>query len=205
MRERKSRRSATTTTTLTCSSIANMVPQQTSNGSRADSPTNTNGQPTFGSQLVDRKSSTPYSDATQVGIFWIDLAMVLFLSPSSPVNVLCVTQCAATCLATVREMRRKLRLLKLFVLRAHLIFFSVVITSLRVLLGCACVCLCVCAFVSVLNYQACQKPCRSLAKVMFSLFSFFYLSQVVFKKKKNEPCVYVSSLRRKSVFHSWLQ
>lgn len=62
MRERKSRRSATTTT----SDCSAMVPQQqTSNGSRADSP---NAVPKFGSLLVDRKSSTPYSDATQVGI-----------------------------------------------------------------------------------------------------------------------------------------
>ncbi|XP_032780648.2 transcription factor SOX-11 [Daphnia magna] len=60
MRERKSRRSATT------SDSSAMVPQQqTSNGSasRADSPSNI--APKFGSQLVDRKSSTPYSDATQ--------------------------------------------------------------------------------------------------------------------------------------------
>lgn len=42
-----------------------MVPQQTSNGSRAESPNQLNGLPVFGSQLVDSKSSTPYSDATQ--------------------------------------------------------------------------------------------------------------------------------------------
>lgn len=58
MRERKSRRSATTTT----SDSSAMVPQQQTNGSRAESPSNV---PKFGSQLVDRKSSTPYSDATQ--------------------------------------------------------------------------------------------------------------------------------------------
>ena len=66
MRERKSRRSATTTTS---DSSAMVSQQQTNgNGSRADdSPSNV---PKFGSQLVDRKSSTPYSDATQVGIFF---------------------------------------------------------------------------------------------------------------------------------------
>ena len=64
MRERKSRRSATTS-----SDSSAMVPQQqTSNGSRADSPSTSGVQPKFGSLLVDRKSSTPYSDATQVGI-----------------------------------------------------------------------------------------------------------------------------------------
>ncbi|XP_057374128.1 transcription factor SOX-4-like [Daphnia carinata] len=62
MRERKSRRSATTTS----SDSSAMVPQQqTSNGSRADSPSTSGVQPKFGSLLVDRKSSTPYSDATQ--------------------------------------------------------------------------------------------------------------------------------------------
>ena len=46
-----------------------MVPQQTN--SRASSPNNTTGNAAvvkFGSLLVDRKSSTPYSDATQVSI-----------------------------------------------------------------------------------------------------------------------------------------
>jgi len=46
-----------------------MVPQQTS----SNSPNSTAAGPNapvvkFGSLLVDRKSSTPYSDATQVGI-----------------------------------------------------------------------------------------------------------------------------------------
>lgn len=42
-----------------------MVPQQNMDGSRSETPTN--GMPRFGSQLVDKNSSTPYSDATQVG------------------------------------------------------------------------------------------------------------------------------------------
>lgn len=41
-----------------------MVPQH-SDLSRSDSPTSS-GLPMFGSQLVDKNSSTPYSDATQV-------------------------------------------------------------------------------------------------------------------------------------------
>lgn len=41
-----------------------MVPQQ-GDTSRSDSPTSS-GLPMFGSQLVDKNSSTPYSDATQV-------------------------------------------------------------------------------------------------------------------------------------------
>lgn len=63
MRERKSRRSALTTS----DSSAMVSQQQTNNGNRADSP-NSGPAPKFGSLLVDRKSSTPYSDATQVGI-----------------------------------------------------------------------------------------------------------------------------------------
>lgn len=73
MRERKSRRSATTTT----SDSSAMVPQQQTNCSRADSPSN--NVPKFGSQLVDRKSSTPYSDATQVGIFFYFSVFFFFL------------------------------------------------------------------------------------------------------------------------------
>lgn len=42
-----------------------MVPQQNMDGSRSETPTN--GMPRFGSQLIDKNSSTPYSDATQVG------------------------------------------------------------------------------------------------------------------------------------------
>lgn len=45
-----------------------MVPQQNMDGSRSETPTNS-GLPIFGSQLVDKNSSTPYSDATQVGFF----------------------------------------------------------------------------------------------------------------------------------------
>lgn len=45
-----------------------MVPQQGLDGGRSDSPTSS-GQPMFGSQLVDKNSLTPYSDATQVGFF----------------------------------------------------------------------------------------------------------------------------------------
>lgn len=46
-----------------------MVPQQ-GDLSRSDSPSSS-GIPMFGSQLVDKNSSTPYSDATQVRIlFW---------------------------------------------------------------------------------------------------------------------------------------
>lgn len=73
MRERKSRRSASTTTTQSTLAAAMVPQQQTNNGSgnanssRAESPaTDINGLPVFGSLLVDRKSSTPYSDATQV-------------------------------------------------------------------------------------------------------------------------------------------
>lgn len=43
-----------------------MVPQQGLDGGRSDSPTSS-GLPMFGSQLVDKNSLTPYSDATQVG------------------------------------------------------------------------------------------------------------------------------------------
>lgn len=42
-----------------------MVPQNMDSG-RSESPTSS-GQPLFGSQLVDKDSATPYSDATQVG------------------------------------------------------------------------------------------------------------------------------------------
>lgn len=41
-----------------------MVPQQGLDGTRSDSPTSS-GLPMFGSQLIDKNSSTPYSDATQ--------------------------------------------------------------------------------------------------------------------------------------------
>ncbi|XP_066263045.1 transcription factor Sox-11-B-like [Euwallacea similis] len=41
-----------------------MVPQQME-GSRSESPSVNGGLPVFGSQLVDKNSSTPYSDATQ--------------------------------------------------------------------------------------------------------------------------------------------
>lgn len=44
-----------------------MVPQQME-GSRSESPNVNGGLPLFGSQLVDKNSSTPYSDATQVGV-----------------------------------------------------------------------------------------------------------------------------------------
>lgn len=47
--------------------VNTMVPQQNLDD-RSDSPTSS-GLPVFGSQLVDKDSSTPYSDATQVGIF----------------------------------------------------------------------------------------------------------------------------------------
>lgn len=45
-----------------------MVPQQGDLG-RSDSPSSS-GIPMFGSQLVDKNSSTPYSDATQVRILF---------------------------------------------------------------------------------------------------------------------------------------
>lgn len=45
-----------------------MVPQQ-GDLSRSDSPSSS-GIPMFGSQLVDKNSSTPYSDATQVRILF---------------------------------------------------------------------------------------------------------------------------------------
>lgn len=44
-----------------------MVPQQGLDAGRSDSPTSS-GLPLFGSQLIDKNSSTPYSDATQVGL-----------------------------------------------------------------------------------------------------------------------------------------
>lgn len=44
-----------------------MVPQQGLDAVRSDSPTSS-GLPMFGSQLVDKNSATPYSDATQVGL-----------------------------------------------------------------------------------------------------------------------------------------
>lgn len=44
--------------------VLNMVPQQ-GDLVRSDSPTSSNGLPLFGSQLVDKNSSTPYTDATQ--------------------------------------------------------------------------------------------------------------------------------------------
>lgn len=57
-----------------------MVPQQNMDSGRSDSPVNNNNNtinmnnihtnnrvPLFGSQLVDENSTTPYSDATQVG------------------------------------------------------------------------------------------------------------------------------------------
>lgn len=51
--------------------LASMVPQQ------QDSPSSS-GQPTFGSLLVDKNSSTPYSDATQV-IFTPTIALYTLL------------------------------------------------------------------------------------------------------------------------------
>ena len=59
-----------------------MVPQQTSSG--ASSPNNTTGNAAvvkFGSLLVDRKSSTPYSDATQVSIDFLLKTHVLCAQP----------------------------------------------------------------------------------------------------------------------------
>lgn len=47
--------------------VLNMVPQQ-GDLVRSDSPTSSNGLPLFGSQLVDKNSATPYTDATQVRI-----------------------------------------------------------------------------------------------------------------------------------------
>ena len=101
MRERKSRSRSATTTSLTC----NMVPQQqTSNGSRAESPTNSNGQPVFGSLMVDRKSSTPYSDATQVGIFCWCVLLMKFLSFSVCVCVR-FSQCLVCDFTVLRALR----------------------------------------------------------------------------------------------------
>lgn len=48
-----------------------MVPQQNIDGSRSETPTNSGLHPLFGSQLVDKNSSTPYSDATQVGRWFL--------------------------------------------------------------------------------------------------------------------------------------
>lgn len=49
-----------------------MVPQQNmDSSSRSEIPT-TSAVPMFGSQLVDKNSSTPYSDATQVGPRQVD-------------------------------------------------------------------------------------------------------------------------------------
>lgn len=58
-----------------------MVPQQNMDGSRSETPTNS-GLPLFGSQLVDKNSSTPYSDATQVGRWFCeysDFCVALFV------------------------------------------------------------------------------------------------------------------------------
>lgn len=46
--------------------LLDMVPQQNET-TRSDSPTSS-GMPLFGSQLIDKNSATPYSDATQVGL-----------------------------------------------------------------------------------------------------------------------------------------
>lgn len=46
--------------------VDTMVPQQNLDD-RSDSPTSS-GLPVFGSQLIDKNSATPYSDATQVGL-----------------------------------------------------------------------------------------------------------------------------------------
>lgn len=44
-----------------------MLPQHVMDSIRTDTPTNSGLAVVFGSQLVDQNSSTPYSDATQVG------------------------------------------------------------------------------------------------------------------------------------------
>lgn len=44
-----------------------MVPQQNMESSRSDTPIMSPADVKFGSQLVDKNSMTPYSDATQVG------------------------------------------------------------------------------------------------------------------------------------------
>lgn len=43
-----------------------MVPQQVSDVRSLSPSGSSNGLPVFGSQLVDKNSSTPYTDATQV-------------------------------------------------------------------------------------------------------------------------------------------
>lgn len=53
-----------------------MVPQQGDLG-RSVSPSSS-GIPMFGSQLVDKNSSTPYSDATQVSILFGKIIKFLF-------------------------------------------------------------------------------------------------------------------------------
>jgi len=49
-----------------------MVPQQ-NDSSRSSSPTSS-GIPMFGSQLINKNSSTPYTDATQVSSNRLDIA-----------------------------------------------------------------------------------------------------------------------------------
>lgn len=53
------------------------MPQQNMDASRSETPTNS-GLPRFGSQLVDQNSSTPYSDATQVGRWFSQLCPLQF-------------------------------------------------------------------------------------------------------------------------------
>lgn len=52
-----------------------MVPQQNMESTRSETPTS--GLPLFGSQLVDKNSSTPYSDATQVGRWFLHPFLIL--------------------------------------------------------------------------------------------------------------------------------
>lgn len=60
-----------------------MVPQQGLDDGRSESPTSS-GSPVFGSQLVDKNSATPYSDATQVGRFYLFFSV---FPPSAPILI----------------------------------------------------------------------------------------------------------------------
>ena len=162
MRERKSRSRSATTTSLTC----NMVPQQqTSNGSRAESPTNSNGQPVFGSLMVDRKSSTPYSDATQVGIFCWCVLLMKFLSVSVCVCAFFAVSCVwfygslcVTCLAIVRG-----RKISIFLLSSNSFSDSVCRTCLHFSPSLRVLCVCISEI-----FRRAKTLSHSFAKVMFS-------------------------------------
>lgn len=54
-----------------------MLPQQTMDSIKSETPNNE--MPIFGSQLVSQYSSTPYSDATQVGSVFVSVSAVINL------------------------------------------------------------------------------------------------------------------------------